>query len=34
MIEYLVQYDEGCEPVASGRFLKTLLKSPMLAARL
>jgi hypothetical protein len=30
-IEHLVQFDEGSEPVASGRFLGALLKSPLLA---
>jgi hypothetical protein len=33
-IEYLAHYDSGCEPTASGRFIKALLKSPVLAARL
>ena len=30
-IEHLVRYDAGCEPVALGRFLATLLESPVLA---
>jgi hypothetical protein len=30
-IEHLAKYDDGSEPVASGRFLAALLKSPLLA---
>jgi hypothetical protein len=30
-IEYLARYDSGCEPTASGRFLKAALKSPVLS---
>ena len=32
MIEYIVKFDEGCLPEASGPLLATLLKSPLLAA--
>jgi hypothetical protein len=30
-IEYLAHYDSGCEPTASGRFIKAALKSPVLS---
>jgi hypothetical protein len=30
-VEYLAHYDSGCEPTASGRFIKAALKSPALA---
>jgi hypothetical protein len=30
-VEYLEHYDSGCEPTASGRFIKAALKSPVLA---
>jgi hypothetical protein len=30
-IEHLAKYDDGCEPVASGRFLRALMNSPLLA---
>ena len=30
-IEHIVEYDEGCEPVASACFLATLLESPLFA---
>jgi hypothetical protein len=30
-IKHLAKYDDGCEPVASGRFLRALMKSPLLA---
>ena len=29
-IEHLIKYDAGCEPVACGQFLATLLESPVL----
>jgi hypothetical protein len=28
---HLAKYDDGCEPVASGRFLRALMNSPLLA---
>jgi hypothetical protein len=30
-IEHLAKYDDGCEPVASGRFLRALMNSQLLA---
>jgi hypothetical protein len=30
VVEYLIEFDSGCEPRTSGQYLQTLLRSPVL----